>query len=60
MAERQEVVFVTGYPGFIGKRLVRRLVDEGRRRGARLVLLVQPRFAPAAAAELEALGAGDH
>ncbi len=60
MAEGPEVVFVTGYPGFIGKRLVRRLVEEGRRRKARLVLLVQPRFARDAAAELEALGAADH
>jgi len=60
MAERQEVVFVTGYPGFIGKRLVRRLVEEARRREARLVLLVQPRFAAAAAADLTALGSVDH
>lgn len=51
------VHFVTGYPGFIGKRLVRRLVEGAARDGSRLVLLVQPKNAAAAAQDLGALGA---
>jgi thioester reductase-like protein len=50
------VHFVTGYPGFIGKRLVRRLAEEARGTEARLVLLVQPRNAPAARADLASEG----
>jgi thioester reductase-like protein len=46
------VELVTGYPGFIGKRLVRRLVEDARRDVARLVLVVQPKFAAAARADL--------
>jgi thioester reductase-like protein len=49
-AERVE--FVTGYPGFIGKRLVRRLAEQARGSEARLVLLVQPRSAEAARSDL--------
>src|SRR5512136_1752606 len=40
MAEPSGAIVVTGYPGFIGKRLVRRLAREARRE--RLVLLVLP------------------
>ena len=55
-APETRVHFVTGYPGFIGKRLVRKLVElaEG---SARIVLLVQPEDAATAGAELGALGA---
>ncbi len=49
------VQFVTGFPGFIGKRLVRGLVADAQ--GAdRLVLLVQPKDVPAARAALAELG----
>jgi thioester reductase-like protein len=51
------VQFVTGYPGFIGKRLVRRLAER-RRDGDRLVLLVQPKNSPAARRALADLGPG--
>jgi thioester reductase-like protein len=51
------VELVTGYPGFIGKRLVRRLVEDGRSGGGRLVLVVQPKFAQAARDDLAAQGA---
>ena len=47
---------VTGYPGFIGKRLVRRLA-EGGPNGDRLFVLVQPKHAAAAHADLASLGA---
>jgi thioester reductase-like protein len=40
----------TGYPGFIGRRLVHRMLEEPRR--GRLVLHVQPAHAAAARAEL--------
>jgi thioester reductase-like protein len=49
------VHFVTGYPGFIGKRLVHRLAAQ-QGGGARLVLLVQPQNARAAAHELAQAG----
>ena len=52
MADR--VVFFTGFPGFIGRRLVARLLEEGRK--VRIAALVEPRFAEqarAAAAELD-------
>jgi nucleoside-diphosphate-sugar epimerase len=51
------VQFVTGYPGFIGKRLVRRLAAAAREGGGRLFVLVQPKHARAAHAELEKLDA---
>jgi nucleoside-diphosphate-sugar epimerase len=57
MAERPGTIVVTGYPGFIGKRLVHRLARQARRE--RLVLLVLPEFAAAARADLLALGARD-
>ncbi len=56
MASADRVHFVTGYPGFIGKRLVRGIAADLR--GAdRLVLLVQARNAQAAAADLAGIGA---
>jgi nucleoside-diphosphate-sugar epimerase len=42
-----ETVFVTGFPGFIATRLVKRLAAEG----ARFILLTQPAFLAAARAE---------
>jgi thioester reductase-like protein len=57
MAASARVHFVTGYPGFIGKRLVRRLVDDLRGGQDRLVVLVQPRNARAAREDLAAHGA---
>jgi thioester reductase-like protein len=51
-----KVQFVTGYPGFIAKRLVRRLVEDAARDGSRVFLLVQPKNAAAAAQDLGALG----
>ena len=44
-----ETIFLTGFPGFIAGRLVRRLAADG----ARFLLLVQPAFAERARAELE-------
>jgi thioester reductase-like protein len=57
MATSERVHFVTGYPGFIGKRLVRRLVG-GLRGRDRLVLLVQPKNARAAQDDLAATEGG--
>jgi nucleoside-diphosphate-sugar epimerase len=57
MADRPGTIVVTGYPGFIGKRLVHRLAREAR--GERLVLLVLPEFAASARADLAAMGARD-
>jgi thioester reductase-like protein len=51
------VQLVTGYPGFIGKRLVRRLVEDSSASRERLVLVVQPKHAAAARADLAALSA---
>jgi thioester reductase-like protein len=51
------VHLVTGYPGFLGKRLVRRLLTDPRERPRRLVCLVQPRHAAAARADLATLPA---
>jgi nucleoside-diphosphate-sugar epimerase len=55
-SERDRVVFVTGYPGFIGKRLVRRLAADVRPGKDRLALLVQAKHAAAARKELDGLG----
>src|SRR5512133_153897 len=57
MADAGRVHFVTGYPGFIGKRLVRRMVEGLRGGGDRLVLLVQAKNARAARDDLADLGA---
>jgi thioester reductase-like protein len=56
MGPPARVQFVTGFPGFIGKRLVRGLLADAQ--GAdRLVLLVQAKDTPAAQAELAEAGA---
>jgi thioester reductase-like protein len=47
------VSFVTGFPGFIGRRLVRRLLDDGP--GARVLALVEPRMMEAARSSAAAL-----
>ncbi len=52
-----DVVLVTGYPGFIGRQLVRRLA-AARDGQDRLRLLVQAKHAARARAELAELGAG--
>jgi thioester reductase-like protein len=44
-----ETIFLTGFPGFIAGRLVRRLAQEG----GKFLLLVQPAFAQQAQAELQ-------
>jgi nucleoside-diphosphate-sugar epimerase len=49
------VHFITGYPGFLGKRLVRRLAADALSKD-RFVLLVQPKNAAAARADLAAIG----
>ena len=49
-----ETIFLTGFPGFIASRLLRRLA----RSGARFLLLVQPAFVERAQAELRAIA--DH
>jgi len=51
------VHLVTGYPGFLGKRLVRRLLTDPRERPRRLVCLVQPKHLAAARADLATLPA---
>jgi thioester reductase-like protein len=48
-----ETVFITGFPGFIAGRLVKRLAVEG----ARFMLLVHPLFLATAAAELARIAA---
>jgi thioester reductase-like protein len=53
----ERVQLVTGYPGFIGKRLVRRLAEAERDRGGRLFVLVQPKHAADAHAALAPLDA---
>jgi len=55
MGER--VHLVTGYPGFLGKRLVRRLLTDPVERPRRLVCLVQQRHLEAARADLAQLPA---
>ena len=37
-----QTYFVTGYPGFIGKRLVQHIAEQDRT--GRIYLLVQPKF----------------
>lgn len=52
-----ESIFVTGYPGFIGQRLVRRMVEQRRGRDSRWVMLVRAPQAETARRTLEALDA---
>jgi nucleoside-diphosphate-sugar epimerase len=47
----QQTIFLTGFPGFIASRLVRRLAQEG----AKFLLLVQPAFAEPAQREVQAI-----
>jgi thioester reductase-like protein len=47
--QTEETVFMTGFPGFIASRLLRRLAREG----GRFLLLVQPAFVERAQEELE-------
>jgi thioester reductase-like protein len=47
------ISFVTGFPGFIGRRLVRRLLDDDP--GARVLALVEPRMMEAARSSAAAL-----
>ncbi len=56
MGSGARVQFVTGFPGFIGKRLVRGLL-AGAQGADRLVLLVQEKDLPVAQAELAEAGA---
>src|SRR6266545_2539768 len=51
-----KVVLVTGWSGFIGRRLVHRLGEQLDRGRDRLVLLTRTRHLDEARAELEALG----
>lgn len=48
---RDETVFLTGFPGFIASRLLRRLAAEG----GQYLLLVQPNFAERAEEELKTI-----
>jgi nucleoside-diphosphate-sugar epimerase len=57
MAERPGTVVVTGYPGFIGRRLVQRMAEQ--RRPGRLVLLSQAANLAAARAHLAGLDLPD-
>jgi thioester reductase-like protein len=59
MAEGARVQLVTGYPGFIGRRLVRRLLADSPHESGRLVLLVRPSDAEAARADLAKLEGRD-
>lgn len=47
----EDTVFLTGFPGFIASRLVRRLAKDG----GRFLLLVQPAFGERAQQELESI-----
>ncbi|MDX6610984.1 MAG: hypothetical protein QOD75_170 [Blastocatellia bacterium] len=46
-----EIIFITGFPGFIAARLVKRLATDG----ARFLLLVQPAFAARAREEIKGI-----
>lgn len=50
------VHFLTGFPGFLARRLLRRLVERDRK--ARVWVLAQPRFAKAAKREILGLSPG--
>lgn len=49
----EETIFLTGFPGFIASRLLRRLATEG----GRFLLLVQPAFAERARKDLASIAA---
>lgn len=51
------MIFLTGFPGFLGTRLVRSLADE--RPDASFLLLIQPKFDTKARQVLQRLGLGD-
>ncbi len=53
----ESTYFVTGYPGFIGKRLVRALYE--RRAGSKLYMLVQQKFESQAREEIARFVSGD-
>jgi thioester reductase-like protein len=50
------LIFFTGFPGFIGRRLVRSLLENDA--DARVAALVEPRFAPAARAAAHEIDEG--
>lgn len=52
-----DTIFVTGFPGFLGSRLVPRVL--ARQKDARAVCLVQPKFDTLAKTRVEELVAGD-
>lgn len=56
-AEPMRHAFLTGYPGFIGRRLARRILTEKKR--AKLTLLVQEKFRADAEAEVRELPASE-
>ena len=56
-AEPMRHAFLTGYPGFIGRRLARRILSE--RRNAKVTLLVQEKFRSDAEAEVRELPPGE-
>lgn len=58
VAGEGQVHFVTGYPGFIGKRLVHALATE--QPGARIYVLVQEKFEADATAYVRSLPGGQH
>jgi nucleoside-diphosphate-sugar epimerase len=53
-----DTVFVTGFPGFLGSELVRRILRRGD--GARVVCLVQPKFLDLARTRAAELAAAAH
>lgn len=59
MAAGSSVHLVTGYPGFIGRRLIGRLVEDLRGKQDRIVLLVQAASARKAREDLARLGASN-
>jgi thioester reductase-like protein len=56
MADPEKVILVTGWPGFIGRRLVRRLARDLDRERDRVVLFTRSSHVVAGRAELQTLG----